>query len=82
MTDVVRTALITGGLLFLGNVITTLITNRSAQLTYEGKVATYQAVTNEKLETLTTEVRRHNNFAERIPALEGQVAILMKHYNA
>ena len=82
MTDVVCTALITGGLLFLGNVITTLITNRRAQLTYEGKVATYQAVTNEKLETLTTEVRRHNNFAERIPALESQVAILMKHCNA
>ena len=82
MTDVVCTALITGGLLFLGNVITTLITNRRAQLTYEGKVATYQAVTNEKLETLTTEVRRHNSFAERIPALESQVAILMKHCNA
>ena len=82
MSDVVCTALITGGLLFLGNVITTLITNRRAQLTYEGKVATYQAVTNEKLETLTTEVRRHNNFAERIPALESQVAILMKHCNA
>ena len=82
MTDVVCTALITGGLLFLGNVITTLITHRRAQLAYEGKISTYQAVTNEKLETLTTEVRRHNNFAERIPVLEGQVAILMKHYNA
>ncbi len=32
-----------------------------------------QAVTDTKIEALTSEVREHNNFAKRVPVLEAQV---------
>ena len=34
-----------------------------------------QAVTDTKIEELTREVRRHNNFAERVPVLEEQIKV-------
>lgn len=35
-----------------------------------------QAVTDTKLEELTREVRRHNNFAERMPVVEEQMKVI------
>lgn len=52
------TALIVGGLSFLGVVIT----NNKAQ-----------AVMEVRIDELTREVREHNNFARRIPTLEERV---------
>ncbi len=34
-----------------------------------------QAVTETKLEELTREVRKHNNFAERIPVIEEKISV-------
>lgn len=39
----------------------------------DAKLSQHQAVTDVKLEELTREVRRHNNFAERVPVLEEQI---------
>lgn len=39
------------------------------------KAAVQQAITDTKLEELTREVRRHNNFAERLPVLEEQIKV-------
>lgn len=39
------------------------------------KAAIQQAITDTKLEELTREVRRHNNFAERLPVLEEQIKV-------
>ena len=39
----------------------------------EAKIEKYAAVTDQKFETLTDEVRKHNNFAERIPKLETKI---------
>ena len=39
------------------------------------KAAIQQAITDTKLEALTTEVRKHNNFAERLPVLEEQIKV-------
>lgn len=39
------------------------------------KAAIQQAVTDTKLEALTEEVRKHNNFAERLPVLEEQIKV-------
>ena len=39
------------------------------------KAAVQQAVTDTKLDELTREVRRHNNFAERLPVLEEQIKV-------
>ena len=40
-----------------------------------------QAVTDTKLEELTREVRRHNNFAERMPVVEEQVKVIKHRLN-
>lgn len=40
-----------------------------------------QAVTETKLEELTREVRKHNNFAERIPVIEERLKMMDKRLN-
>jgi len=39
------------------------------------KAAIQQAITDTKLEELTREVRRHNDFATRLPVLEEQIKV-------
>ena len=41
----------------------------------EAKLDRTQAVTDTKIDELTREVRKHNNFAERIPVLEEQIKV-------
>jgi len=65
-------ALITSGLALVGIIITNVSSNKSI----ENKIITAQAVTDTKLENLTNEVRRHNEFAVRIPILEAEVSTL------
>lgn len=62
-------ALITSGLALVGIIITNVSSNKSI----ENKILTAQAVTDTKLENLTNEVRRHNEFAVRIPTIEAEV---------
>ena len=59
-------ALITGGLTLVG----VLISNRTSQ-----------AVTETKLEELTREVRKHNNFAEKIPVMQEQIKVINHRIN-
>lgn len=40
----------------------------------------HDAVMEEKIAELTREVRKHNNFAERIPVIENDVKTLYKKY--
>lgn len=72
MTEAITVALISGGLSFLGVVITNLATARKT----EAKIQTSQAVTETKLEELTREVRLHNNFAQRMPVVEEQIKVI------
>lgn len=65
-------ALITGGVSLLGTVITILAT--SSKTAQDMKIN--QAVTDTKIEELTREVRRHNNFAERMPVVEEQIKVI------
>ena len=44
----------------------------------DAKLEKAQAITDTKLENLTMEVRKHNGFAEKIPALEARVDMLEK----
>ncbi len=39
----------------------------------DAKIEKYAATTDVKIDTLTQEVRKHNNFAERIPAIEADI---------
>jgi len=61
MSDLVLVAIISGGLAFLGTVISN---NKN------------QAVTDTKIEALTREVREHNEFAKRMPVVEEKIKVL------
>ena len=41
----------------------------------DAKLEKAQAVTDTKIQILTDEVRKHNNFAEKIPVLEEKIAV-------
>lgn len=77
--ETIISALIAGGLALIGVIITNIANGKNI----EKNLAINQAVTTEKLETtnvkledLKEEVRKHNNFAERIPVIEHDVAQL------
>lgn len=83
MSDAVIVAIITGVFAVLGQLLIQRSTvkdlytklDKQSELTdqkLDAKLETYQAVTNTKIEELTREVRKHNNFAERIPVMEAE----------
>ena len=82
--EAIIAALITGILSLAGVVISNLVSN--AKMSHSLEKA--QAVTDEKIEELTREVREHNNFARRVPVLEEKAKVadhrisdLEKHIN-
>jgi len=60
MSEAIVVAIVTGIVSVLGNIIA----NSKAM-----------AVVQTKLEMLTDEVRKHNNFAQRVPVLEEQIKV-------
>lgn len=75
MTEAIIVALITGGLALVGTVISVVSSNRKTQAAMQASMQAAQQVTDVKLEELTREVRKHNNFAERIPVLEEKIKV-------
>lgn len=69
MDETVMVALITGGFA----VLTTYMTVRSGNIKIMAELEKHQAVQDEKIENLTAEVRKHNDFAVRVPVLEERV---------
>lgn len=65
-------SIITGGLALIGVIISNLTAHRKTS--HEMEIS--QAVTNEKIETLTEEVKKHNAFAEKIPLLEERIKVV------
>lgn len=78
--EAIISAAITGGLALIGVIITNLITGRSTQNKVTKQIEISQAVTDTKLDNLTEEVKRHNNFAMRVPVLEEQIRTLGSNY--
>lgn len=72
MTEAITVALITGGLSLIGVIIASISGNRRA----EEKLRVAQAITDAKIEELTREVRKHNNFAEKIPVIQEQIKVV------
>ena len=72
MDPTVLASLITGLLSLAGVMRSNLLSDRRREAAQ--KIA--QAVTDERLEELTREVRLHNNFARRMPVVEEQIKIL------
>lgn len=72
MSDGVLVAIITGVLTLAGTIITVLVGNSKTN----ENIRINQAVTDTKLDALTDEVRKHNNFAQRMPVVEEQIKII------
>lgn len=53
-----------------------IITNNNSNKKIEQKLTTAQAVTDCKIDMLTSEVREHNNFARRMPVVEEQIKVI------
>ena len=71
MSEAVIVALISSGLTLFGTILTIIQTSRKT----EESIRVHQAVTDTKIETLTEEVHKHNNFAEKIPVLEEKIKV-------
>lgn len=72
MSDAVTVALITGGLTLIGTIITVIATSRKTNVAMQVS----QAVTDTKIEALTAEVKKHNDFASKIPVVEEQIKVI------
>ena len=57
------------------SLIGVMITNSRSNTKMQQEMKTSQAVTDEKINELTREVRRHNDFAQRIPVLEEKLKV-------
>lgn len=53
-----------------------IVTNVGSNRKIEHSLETSQAVTDCKIDELTREVRKHNNFAQRVPVLEEQIKVI------
>lgn len=69
-------SLITGILALVGVIITNISSNKTINQTIENKLSIAQAVTDTKLDNLTEEVKKHNNFASRMPVVEEQIKVI------
>ena len=68
-TPEVAVAAITGLLSLTGIILSNVASNRKI----EHKLETAQEVTNNEIKHLTEEVKKHNGFAERVPAMETKI---------
>ena len=82
MSEAVIVALITGLLAVAAEVVIAIVNNKAVFKELEkqsalsdARLEKSQAVTETKLENLTSEVRMHNQFAQRLPVLEEQLKV-------
>ena len=68
MTEII-VAIITG----VGSIVAVILTNNKNNDKIQNNLKINQAVTDTKIDELTREVRRHNDFAIRIPVIEEQI---------
>jgi len=57
-------------------IFTVILNTRASNREIQHKLETSQAVTDTKIESLTAEVREHNNYARRMPVVEEQIRVL------
>lgn len=72
MGEGMAVAIISGVLTLAGTILTVWAGNRKTN----ENLRINQAVTDTKLDNLTREVQKHNNFGERIPVIEEQIKVI------
>ena len=70
MTDAIIVALISSSVTLGGTILTIISSMKKSG----NDLKLSQAVTDQKIEELTREVRAHNNFAQRMPAVEQKLS--------
>lgn len=75
MSDAVIVAIISGVCSMIVGVVSAVISAKATGNDLQKKLEIAQAVTDTKLDELTREVRKHNNFAERVPVLEEKIIV-------
>lgn len=70
-------SIIAGGMALVGVIFTTMQSNKQI----ENKLTTSQAVTDTKIESLTEEVKRHNEYWMKIPVIEHRLDSLEQKMN-
>jgi hypothetical protein len=73
MISEIFVAFISGGLALIG----VIISNRATENKIQQQILINRAVTDTKIDKLTQEVQKHNNFAVRMPVVESEI----KHIN-
>lgn len=81
MTEGIIVALITGICSFGASIFANSSSNKKLVNDLKIEVTKNQAITDTKLEELTREVREHNNFAKRMPAVEEGIENLKEKVN-
>ena len=69
-------AVIVGIIAAVASIIAAVLTSRATQNKVQSELHEQNAIQNVKIDHLTEEVRRHNDFAARIPVLETKVQTL------
>ena len=78
MGEGVIVAIVSGVLTLAGTIITVIVGNNKSIATMEKN----QAVTDTKIEMLTEEVKKHNNFAQRMPVVEANIEALARRVDS
>lgn len=76
MSEAIAVAVIGGVFAILCAVVTGLISSVTTSQKTRTALKISQAVTDEKIEELTREVREHNGFARRMPVVEEQIKVI------
>ena len=69
-------AVLVGLIAAVASIIAAVLTSRATQNKMQSELHEQNAIQNVKIDHLTEEVRRHNDFAARIPVLETKVQTL------
>ena len=69
MDTAIVVSIITGAVTLIGTIITVVAGNFATKQ----QIQVQQAVMETKLSNLTEEVKKHNNFTERLPVVEEQI---------
>ena len=62
----------------LGTILSNIIMNNSQSKDMDAKLDKNQGIIEERINNLTNEVKRHNNFAEQIPEIRSDIKNLEK----
>lgn len=74
--ETIIAAVVSGAAGIICSVLAAVSSNAKHAAELESRLEKWKAVTDTQLSELTREVRRHNNFADRMPVIEERVKVI------